>query len=370
MDNGPFLSALERMGLIKAGETPLLTPLVGGVSSDIVRVDLAQGPVCIKRALAKLQVDADWQAPVERNRWEHEWLRTAATIVPHAVPKIIAEDTESGMFAMEYLDVQRYPVWKDQLRDGTIETTTAAEVGRRIGAIHSATSDRADVANTFSTDHIFVPIRLEPYLIATALRHRECAEQLDALAHITATTKKTLVHGDVSPKNILVGPSGPVFVDAECAWYGDPAFDLAFCLNHLLLKCVWRRQWTGNYLACFNALLKAYLSLVTWEDPAALELRAARLLPGLFLGRVDGKSPVEYITTDEDREHVRRTAVTLLQHPVERLKDVAELWLNELGLDEHGMDKPDVIEAGVSEASVHEPGVYKPGTDKLDTLAK
>ena len=147
MDNGPFLSALERMGLIKAGETPLLTPLVGGVSSDIVRVDLAQGPVCIKRALAKLQVDADWQAPVERNRWEHEWLRTAATIVPHAVPKIIAEDTESGMFAMEYLDVQRYPVWKDQLRDGTIETTTAAEVGRRIGAIHSATSDRADITS-------------------------------------------------------------------------------------------------------------------------------------------------------------------------------------------------------------------------------
>lgn len=341
MDNGPFLSALERMGLIEAGETPMMTPLVGGVSSDIVRVDLAQGPVCIKRALAKLKVDDDWRAPIERNRWEHEWLKTAAGIVPHAVPKIIAEDAESGMFAMEYLDIERYPVWKDRLRDGIIETTTAAEVGHTIGAIHNATSERTDVAKKFSTDHIFIPIRLEPYLSATALKHPECAEQLNALAHITATTKKALVHGDVSPKNILVGPSGPVFVDAECAWYGDPAFDLAFCLNHLLLKCVWRPQWTGNYLACFDALIEAYIALVAWEEPAALELRAANLLPGLFLGRVDGKSPVEYITTDEDRERVRRTAVTLLQHPVARLKEVAERWSNEIGVNKISTERID-----------------------------
>lgn len=318
------------MGLIKVGETPPMRPLAGGVSSDIVRVDLAQGPVCIKRALAKLKVDADWQAPVERNRWELQWLQTAAGIVPQAVPGIIAEDAESGMFAMEYLDPQHHVVWKDQLRDGIIDTTTAAEVGRRIGAIHNATADRADIAKNFSTDHIFIPIRIEPYLSATALKHPECAEQLQALARVTAITKKALVHGDVSPKNVLIGPSGPVFIDAECAWYGDPAFDLAFCLNHLLLKCVWRPQWTDGYLACFDALLEAYLSLVEWEEPAALELRAAHLLPGLFLGRVDGKSPVEYITTDEQREHVRRTAVTLLLHPVERLNDVRARWLNEI----------------------------------------
>jgi tRNA A-37 threonylcarbamoyl transferase component Bud32 len=341
MDNKPFLSALERMGLIEAGETPLMMPLAGGVSSDIVRADLAQGPVCIKRALAKLKVDADWQAPVERNRWELEWLKTAAGIVPQAVPGIIGEDAESGMFAMEYLDTRHYAVWKDQLRDGSIETSTAAEVGRRIGAIHNATSDRADIAKNFSTDHIFIPIRIEPYLSATALKHPECAEQLRTLAQVTATTKKALVHGDVSPKNILVGPSGPVFIDAECAWYGDPAFDLAFCLNHLLLKCLWRPRWTAKYVACFDALLKAYLSHVEWEEPAALELRAAHLLPGLLLARVDGKSPVEYVTSNEEREHVRRTAVMLLQHPVERLKDVTAKWLQEIGANDRDIDERD-----------------------------
>ncbi len=51
---------------------------------------------------------------------------------------------------------------------------------------------------------------------------------------------------------------------------------------------------------------------VVWEPPAALEARAAHLLPGLFLARVDGKSPVEYITTEPDKNRVRRTARALL----------------------------------------------------------
>jgi Ser/Thr protein kinase RdoA (MazF antagonist) len=91
----------------------------------------------------------------------------------------------------------------------------------------------------FATDAIFHAIRLEPYLLATARAHPDRAAALEKLAKTTARTKLTLVHGDVSPKNILIGPQGPVFIDAECAWFGDPAFDLAFCLNHLLLKCLW-----------------------------------------------------------------------------------------------------------------------------------
>jgi hypothetical protein len=121
-----------------------------------------------------------------------------------------------------------------------------------------------------------------------------------------------------------------VFLDAECAWWGDTAFDLAFCLNHLLLKCLWTPHTTPGFLACFDALGIAYTANITWEPPAGLEARAAHLLPGLFLARVDGKSPVEYITTDRDRSRVRSTARALLANPVDTLAEIRQAWAKEL----------------------------------------
>src|SRR5204863_4441552 len=117
--------------------------------------------------------------------------------------------------------------------------------------------------------------RLEPYLLATASRHADLAPALQALVARTQANRITLVHGDVSPKNILVGPDGPVLLDAECAWWGDPAFDLAFCLNHLLLKCLWTPTAAAGFLACFDALAEAYLAGVVWERRADLEERTA-----------------------------------------------------------------------------------------------
>ena len=330
MSNDIFLTALARMGLLQPGESPAIYPLAGGVSSDIVRVDLASGPICLKRALPKLKVAADWQAPVERNRYEIEWMRVAAEVDPHAVPGILGEDRSSGLFAMQYLDPDRYPVWKTQLREGEISTATARATGLRIAGIHGHTAGRLEIARRFATDHIFFPIRLEPYLCATAIRHPDCAHRLESLVRITGATRKALVHGDVSPKNILAGPQGPVFLDAECAWYGDPAFDLAFCLNHLLLKCIWRPQWQSRYIESFDALASSYLGSVTWEASADIEARAAHLLPGLLLGRVDGKSPVEYITTDLQRDRVRRVARGLLLSPIDSLTGVRTAWQSEL----------------------------------------
>jgi 5-methylthioribose kinase len=297
-----------------------------------VRVDLESGPICVKRALARLKVQADWQAPVERNRYEVEWMRTAGRILPGAVPRILGEDRESGMFAMELLDSATHPVWKTRLRDGDVSLETAREVGRRVAAIHRHTAGDAGMALAFATDHIFFPIRLEPYLSATAAKHPDCAAQLESLVRVTATTRKALVHGDVSPKNILIGPGGPVFLDAECAWYGDPAFDLAFCLNHLLLKCVWRPQWQERYVDAFDALAGSYLAGVTWEPCVDIEARTSHLLPGLLLGRVDGKSPVEYVTNEEERDRVRRVARGLLLRPVDRLCEVRTAWQSAFGL--------------------------------------
>lgn len=318
------------MGLARAGEPLAFKGLSGGVSSDIWRVDLARGTVCIKRSLAKLRVAADWRAPVERSNYECRWIQTVGEIVPAAVPRILGHDADACLFVMEYLDPHLYPVWKHQLRDGIAEPATAAAVGRILAHIHAKTANDPKIVAAFDTSYIFYPIRLEPYLEATGRVH---SDRLMAFKNLIATTqanRKALVHGDVSPKNILVGPDGPVFLDAEGAWYGDPAFDAAFCLNHLLLKCVWNRDAIAKFHACFEALATSYLAGCDWEPREALEARIAHLLPGLFLARVDGKSPAEYITRETDKDKVRHTARALLAEPVDRLSSVWAAWAAEI----------------------------------------
>ena len=325
-----FLSMLRHAGLLDDGETPDFEELTGGVSSDIWRADLRRGPVCVKRALAKLKVEQDWRVPVERNAFEAEWLETAAAIVPDSAPRVLARDDAAGMFVMEYLNPDDFKSWKEQLLDGRADPAFAAAVGDRLARIHSATAGDRDIGARFPTDGIFHAIRLAPYLETAAAAHPGLAEPLTALVRTTAATHTALVHGDVSPKNILAGPEGPVFLDAECAWYGDPAFDLAFCLNHMLLKCLAVPAAAPAFLDCFDALAGAYLATVPAEPRRDIEARAARLLPGLFLARVDGKSPVEYLSREADKDRVRRATRALLLEPVSRLDGVRQAWTEEL----------------------------------------
>jgi len=324
-----ILDGLRRMGLLAADATASGEPLTGGVSSDIWRVDLPDGPVCVKRALERLRVAAEWRAPVERNLFEARWMRRAGAACPGAVPDLLGQDPATGTLAMAYLPPARYGVWKARLRAGEADPRFAAAVGGRLVRIHAASAAEPRLADEFPTGRIFYDIRLEPYLVAAARAHPDRAAPLLELVETTQRCRCALVHGDVSPKNILCGPDGPVFLDAECATWGDPAFDLAFCLNHLLLKCVWTPAATGQFLACFDLLGAAYLSGVAWERPTALERRAARLLPGLLLARVDGKSPVEYLTQEWTRERVRSVARRLLESPPAQLAQVRQAWAEE-----------------------------------------
>ena len=325
-EHGAVIEGLRGLGVIEADETPSLIPLDGGISSDIWRVETRRGAVCVKRALPRLRTEKEWRVPVERNANEADWIRAAGAIVPDAVPHLMGEDRRHRLFVMNYLDPRRYPVWKIHLRDGEISPDIAATVGAALGTIHAATAGNEDLAKRFATDSIFEAIRIEPYLLRTAEAHPDLADRLKQLAKTTAENRRVLVHGDISPKNILIGPDGPVFLDAECAWYGDPAFDIAFCLNHLLLKCVWRPQWKARYIDAFAALAAAYFGHPDWESANRLEARAAALLPGLLLARIDGASPVEYITTDADRNRVRRVARRALLDPPETLAELCRVF--------------------------------------------
>ena len=323
---------LQRHGLAAPGEAMQWFPLSGGVSSEIWRVDLPGRSLCVKRALPKLKVGIAWEAPVSRNAYEWAWLRFAAENLPQAVPQPLAHDPAEGLFVMSYLAPGAHPVWKEQLLRGVVEPSFAAQVAAVLARLHDASAHRADLAQRFDTLHNFHALRLEPYLLVTAGRHPEIASQLRALALRTGSTRLALVHGDVSPKNILLGPEGPVLLDAECAWYGDPAFDVAFCLNHLLLKGLVQPARADALHDAFAAFVAAYFDSARFEPRDRLEARAASLLPALLLARVDGQSPVEYLEgRPQQQALVRRVARPLIADAPVRLVDIAEVWRFAIG---------------------------------------
>mgnify|MGYP001627388322 CR=1 FL=1 len=323
--------ALQRiflaLGLAAPGEPVRAVALTGGVSSGIYRVDLRSGRFCVKQALPKLKVAKDWSVPVERVFSEIAYLRAVQAIVPGHVPRVIGEDAATGSFVMPFLGAE-FRNWKADLLAGHVDAGVAASLGDVLGRIHAATAGDPALARRFANDAQFHALRLEPYLVDTAREHPALAGRLLALVERTAGTRRALVHGDASPKNVLVGPDGPVLLDAECAWYGDPAFDLAFCLNHLLLKLAHRPAHARALLASWDALLQAYWPHARWEARAPLEARAATLLPALALARVDGKSPVEYLDA-ATRDAVRGCAIALLQEAPTTLDAIAARWHTE-----------------------------------------
>lgn len=295
-----LLAHLIQSGL--AATDARLTPLPGGVSSDISLVESSSGTLVVKAALEKLRVKDDWFADVSRNRVEQNFFDYTAPIIPAHVPCILGRG--EGWFAMEYLG--EMPNWKTKLLAGEADESTANLAGDVLGRLHAASWLDEAARARFNTLPNFHALRIEPYLLKTAERVPEVAPILRAEATRLAETQLALVHGDYSPKNLLVGPQRLIVLDAECAWFGDPVFDTAFMLTHLHLKALLHPHTIS--------LVPVFWSAYTHVCGHDLEERTVKLLLCLLLARVHGKSPVEYLS-EPQKAHVTRFVLAHLPHP-------------------------------------------------------
>ena len=300
-----------------------LTPLPGGVSSEIYRVDDGGEAFVIKRALPILRVQDDWTADPSRNVYERCYLEYVGRFLPRSVPALRNADSARGYFVMEYLGSE-YSNWKDLLLHGSFEPTHAGAAARTLSQIHRHSFHDPEAAALFDSHTCFHQLRLEPYLLTTGQRHPQLKDLFEAEAQRLADTSECLVHGDFSPKNILIGGDRMVILDCEVAWYGDPAFDVCFMLSHLFLKSLFHSGVEGS----------AQLIRTFWQEyspPAGrmLRQRVPRLLLMLLLARIDGKSPVEYLKQPQ-REFVRRFVCARLPHPTISLSALSDAWFSEI----------------------------------------
>jgi aminoglycoside phosphotransferase (APT) family kinase protein len=209
--------------------------LTGGVSSEIYRVDDGVETFVVKRALAKLRVSEDWSADVGRNRFEQSYLSYVGQFLPAAVPRVRQARPDHGYFTMEYLGPE-FSNWKQLLMSGHCQVRHAILAAEVLGSIHAKSAGDEDAARLFDTGLNFRQLRTEPYFLTAARRHPELRQLIETEVERLESTHQCLVHGDFSPKNMLIHQDRLVLLDCEVAWYGDPAFDVAFLLNHLLLK--------------------------------------------------------------------------------------------------------------------------------------
>lgn len=301
-----------------------VVPLSGGVSSEISLVRAGDQEFVVKQALEKLKVKDDWHCDTVRNITEYNAIKFVSRFMADAVPKVLHGDAENRLILLEYLGAG-YTPWKSQLLAGQIDESTAVKVARLLASLHNATWEDDEAREMFDTTDSFYSLRLEPYLITTGRRHPDVSELFEEEVERLQKTRCSLVHGDYSAKNILVSINRLVILDWEVAWYGDPAFDLAFLLNLLYLKSLHLRHQSESFLRLIDTIRTTYCQSLT-HFGQELERRICRLTLMLMLARVDGKSPAEYLSREKDQEFVREFTKTLLLRGANRFEALDSAW--------------------------------------------
>jgi tRNA A-37 threonylcarbamoyl transferase component Bud32 len=309
---------LRRRGLLDATTRASATSLAGGVSGEVLAVDADGTHLVVKQALPQLRVQAEWKADPNRILTEAAALRLAATITPDAVPPVIDVDADNHVMVMGHAPLTLRP-WKQDLLDGQVAVPVAHRLGELLSAWHSGTAHDERVARSFGDLSAFVDLRVEPFYTATARVHADLAATIGGLGERLLSNPVCLVHGDFSPKNVLTDGQTVWVLDWEVAHYGDPVFDLAFLLSHLMCKAIHRRD--VDYRPAAAAFLAAYRSARSTSVPAPGTDLVAHTA-ALVLARVDGTSPVGYLTPPQG-DRARTLARTALAAPP---SDPLDLW--------------------------------------------
>ncbi|HET9322051.1 MAG TPA: aminoglycoside phosphotransferase family protein [Bryobacteraceae bacterium] len=300
-----------------------ITELGGGVSNTVLLVETSDGRFVLKQALGKLRVQDDWFSDRGRIFRESAALRWLAPhLAPGGVPGVLFEDRENCLFAMSAAPAEAQ-TWKALLLRGEIDSAVAESIARMLATIVSKSWRDAESQRVFGDQTVFDQLRLDPYYRTTARRHPDLGPHFDRLMRESSRRRVSLVHGDWSPKNFLVSAGAVMAIDFEVTHFGDPAFDSAFLLNHLLLKSFYRPKWGGELASAAMRFWDVYRQGLP-ADCDWIEAATLAHLGGLLLARIDGKSPAEYITHAALRERVRGFARNLILAPPARVADVFE----------------------------------------------
>lgn len=308
--------------------------LPGGVSSRTVLVQLTgDRQWVLKQALAKLRVEVDWFSDPMRIHREAEGLRWLATLAPPgAVPPFLFEDHDHHVLAMQAVP-QPHENWKAMLLAGRVHLEQVQQFASLLAAIHrGATGQARTLQKAFEDRSYFESLRIEPYYKYSASTVPDAAGFLGDLIERTRDRRLALVHGDFSPKNILVHDGRLVLLDHEVIHWGDPAFDAGFALAHLLSKAHHVKEHRDAFAQAAREFFWHYLAQlegVRWAR--VVEAMVVRHTLGCLLARVAGRSKLEYLSAAQ-RKAQGLAVVDLMARPPVRVVDLVRGFLARVAL--------------------------------------
>ncbi len=324
---------LAGCGLVQGEENISARELGGGVSNIVLLIEWPGEPGrgwVVKQSLGKLRVKDDWRSERSRILREAESIQALRPVLgAGAVPDVIHIDRENFLFVMTAAPPGSQ-TWKDLLLARRADSQVARNAGLLLAKMINASREDATLRSEFMDRTVFDQLRIDPYYRTTASRHPELQREFDELIAANHEIRTSLVHGDYSPKNMLVLGENIFLIDFEVVHWGDPSFDAAFLMNHLFLKAFHLPAVSEQFISLVHDFWNALSTALGPEATAGFEIMTLRHLGGLMLARIDGKSPAEYIQDEATKEKVRRTASRILVEGPQILEDAVDLVKVEL----------------------------------------
>jgi 5-methylthioribose kinase len=319
---------LTSRGLAGKADEFLVQELGGGISNIVLLVQFKGRPErrwVVKQSLAKLRVEDDWRSERDRIFREAEAIEMLRdSLGPDSLPEIVDVDRTSYVYVMTAAPCGS-ETWKSLLLRGAVDAGIARTAGDLLGKLIMAGRRTPALRHRFEDQTIFDQLRIDPYYRTTAARHPELRSIYEKLIEDSWQIRNSVVHGDYSPKNMLVKDGSVCLIDFEVVHWGDPAFDAAFLLNHLILKACYRPRDGALYFRAVRAFWHSLCEGTRGQCGEGFERMTMRHLGALMMARIDGKSPVEYLTADSTKQQVRDLARRILLKPAKNLEDAVAM---------------------------------------------
>lgn len=321
-----MISYLKDNGIISDAEPYSINYCSGGVSCPVALIETGGRTLLIKQGRARLAVKEEWLADPARTNLEGKGAAYYHKYLPETQPDVLINDEENHIFVREAIPAGCH-MWKADLMEGILDFKVARRTMEVMATVHSCSAKDPDVPHVFNNYNNIYELRVSPYIQFVAKKYPQLAKVSDEVSDLIMNTHQVLVHGDYSPKNIIVTPEREVcVVDSEPVHCGNAICDVSNFTTHIVLKSAYLRKYSAAFLNMLVDMTDTYFSSIDFADPKVVEANCMKALGMIVLARIDGKSPAEYITDEETKDLVRKMSFALIESDITTYRQAAELF--------------------------------------------